>query len=366
MAVGLGAFWKQLHRIEGKTEMAKRGKHKRNKAGKKARKVERLAAQVNPAPDAGKMPPFTPKEILPVEVFRMGECTVWGGDVWARKGHPWAAIVSLGEHRSPALGPQFETFNGADLVLPTASAMASTSTPPAEIFLDWSDYDGPPEAAKGAEFWLALLADLKGIKGDVLVHCMGGHGRTGTALAAMIHLAPQVGLAEIVAPGDCIVTWVREHYSPQAVESEEQGAFLIGLGASIAAKVEADLSYSANWWVDYKSYARKGTSYGSATSGWGYDSATGATTYKAERYCDMCGVQIAGLSIETELGMYCSDNCCDHDAIMHSDSAKAELVKRQAEQSADPICNCANYGGGVSCDKCDPDWQPMDRAGGER
>lgn len=56
----------------------------------------------------------------------------------------------------------------------------------------------------------ALLAAVRGQ--DVFVGCMGGWGRTGLFLALM---AKAVGIADPVS-------YVRQHYTPKAVETDEQ------------------------------------------------------------------------------------------------------------------------------------------------
>ena len=56
-------------------------------------------------------------------------------------------------------------------------------------------------------------------RGDVVeIGCLGGHGRTGSALAC---LAVLTGV-----PADGAVDWVRAHYCPDAVETDEQRAFV--------------------------------------------------------------------------------------------------------------------------------------------
>lgn len=52
----------------------------------------------------------------------------------------------------------------------------------------------------------------------VHVGCIGGHGRTGTVLSAIV--------AELTETKDAI-QWVRQHYCKKAVESKEQVAFLM-------------------------------------------------------------------------------------------------------------------------------------------
>jgi protein-tyrosine phosphatase len=53
---------------------------------------------------------------------------------------------------------------------------------------------------------------------SVEIGCLGGHGRTGTALALLAVLAGH--------PSDDAVDWVRTHYCPKAVETDEQQAYV--------------------------------------------------------------------------------------------------------------------------------------------
>ena len=69
-------------------------------------------------------------------------------------------------------------------------------------------------------FWRAIhkYSVKKGYK-DVCVHCMGGHGRTGTALAALMIVLKKWSTKQAV-------TFLRTNYCEQAVESERQVDYL--------------------------------------------------------------------------------------------------------------------------------------------
>jgi len=68
---------------------------------------------------------------------------------------------------------------------------------------------------------LGSLRDRARAGERVEVGCLGGHGRTGTALAWLAILA---GLDPATA-----VAWVRANYCPYAVETADQEAFVAGL-----------------------------------------------------------------------------------------------------------------------------------------
>ena len=83
--------------------------------------------------------------------------------------------------------------------------------------LDWPDFSVPRDRAD-AEAALASLLDRARRGERVEVGCLGGHGRTGTALAC---LAVQAGV-----PAADAVSWVRSNYCTHAVETDEQVAFV--------------------------------------------------------------------------------------------------------------------------------------------
>lgn len=87
--------------------------------------------------------------------------------------------------------------------------------------LAWPDFGVPSDSAEALVALRSLLERARG--GDrVELGCLGGHGRTGTALA---YLAILCGL-----PPSKALTWVRENYSASAVESAQQEAFVTDFG----------------------------------------------------------------------------------------------------------------------------------------
>jgi hypothetical protein len=90
--------------------------------------------------------------------------------------------------------------------------------------LPWADY-GVPDAT---ELRLALEGlRARARRGErIEVGCLGGHGRTGTALACLAVLAG-------TPPGEA-VAWVREAYCERAVETDEQEAFVAAFGPNPA------------------------------------------------------------------------------------------------------------------------------------
>lgn len=84
-------------------------------------------------------------------------------------------------------------------------------------WLRWPDFGLPSEPTATAdalrEAWARAVAER------VEIACEGGHGRTGTALACLAVLDG--------VPNHEAVAYVREHYSPRAVETPWQRRFVL-------------------------------------------------------------------------------------------------------------------------------------------
>ena len=87
--------------------------------------------------------------------------------------------------------------------------------------LDWPDF-GVPGDLDALRRALQDLLDRARAGESVEVGCLGGHGRTGTALACLAVLTG--------TPADEAVAWVRASYCARAVETEEQEAFVALFG----------------------------------------------------------------------------------------------------------------------------------------
>jgi hypothetical protein len=82
--------------------------------------------------------------------------------------------------------------------------------------VDWPDFGVPEETAITNALRSLLARAHTGQR--VEVGCIGGHGRTGTALACLAVLTG--------CPAAEAVAWVREHYCAKAVETQGQEAFV--------------------------------------------------------------------------------------------------------------------------------------------
>lgn len=84
-----------------------------------------------------------------------------------------------------------------------------------EIVLDWPDMG---VIALPREFWVELVGHLSRLQARMLVFCIGGHGRTGTAIASI--------MAACGWESADAIAWVRANYCTRAVETVEQEQYV--------------------------------------------------------------------------------------------------------------------------------------------
>ena len=88
--------------------------------------------------------------------------------------------------------------------------------------VDWPDF-GVPEDLDALRRALTDLLDRARTGESVEVGCLGGHGRSGTALACLAVLTG--------TPANDAVAWVRANYCEKAVETDEQEELVATFGA---------------------------------------------------------------------------------------------------------------------------------------
>lgn len=158
----------------------------------------------------------THKTVSPV--LTIGSCEIWGGketEVLPRRSE-FDVIVSLLGTMKPSLS-RFSLSQGSRRLF--ANLVAYRQQRNNVISIDWPDMSAPD---LDLAFWQALAADLGQIKGKAAIFCMGGHGRTGTALASLIQVS---SYQPALATGDSI-EWLRKTYCGDAVETFAQVSYL--------------------------------------------------------------------------------------------------------------------------------------------
>lgn len=136
--------------------------------------------------------------------------------------------------------------NHAACVVDLANVWSGANVTLTVLTLDWPDGEAPPaesfivkpksdrrfyalDALVGLNFWKRLWEPLP--EGTTVVACVGGHGRTGTFLAAMLIAAHELNpsAAHEVNPREA-VRIVRETYCSKAIETKVQEKYLESLG----------------------------------------------------------------------------------------------------------------------------------------
>lgn len=165
----------------------------------------------------------------PVAIFTVGKATVFAGSKFEVPWRRWKLLISCA---GPELTP---------LPLITCSPSAKglvpeLADPTPWVALGWPDGGVPlfPQST-----WLALADAIKNTDGDIGVCCVGGHGRTGTAVAILASLLGAV-------PGDeDPVVWLRKRYCREAVETQGQADYIAAMtGRSVSVEGSMD------WWMD--------------------------------------------------------------------------------------------------------------------
>ena len=159
--------------------------------------------------------PMKPCHELGQFLFNIGKASIHAGDIASRlmKEPGWDLVINLTGNSQ--MSPTITGFNGAQKIARKFIQGSSTYVGYPELVIEWPDGKVPGVTRKE---WIQLVSDLREFDGKVLVHCMGGHGRTGTLLSIL------AGLSKAVK-GDP-VKWVRENYCTKTVETQCQIEYL--------------------------------------------------------------------------------------------------------------------------------------------
>ena len=157
---------------------------------------------------------FTAKKLCDHEgdtpVFAIGEMNFFGADSKGAGKGAWgkdAIIDCAGVAPKPA--SQFIDSN-------QRKYRQLNSKPTRDyIRLHWQDYGTPPV---GRDFWIRLLGLLPK-EGNILVCCMGSHGRTGTAMACLM-------VASNLWTASEAIDYVRRNHCEEAIETAAQETYI--------------------------------------------------------------------------------------------------------------------------------------------
>lgn len=153
----------------------------------------------------------------PIEVMTIGQATIWAGShTEVSKRQDWGLRLRLSDSQWMREDSRVHANQEAVAML---GEEITHIRPIPTLDIDWADYQTPDQLTK--EWWTRLVARLSLIGPcKVAINCMGGHGRTGTALAIMAVLSGNV------PKGACPVGWVRDRYCDEVVESYTQTKYI--------------------------------------------------------------------------------------------------------------------------------------------
>ena len=151
-------------------------------------------------------------------LFKVGKADIYAGARWDTRDtcRGAALLIDLTGYTSQ---PAIEVPAGYESLVAFAH---SESVPTMNI--DWPDHGLPPVRF---EFWNELVRLLPA--GKVLVRCIGGHGRTGTALGALLIAGQGMTTREAIAT-------VRRDHCEDAIETASQRNYLRQLAVHLGIK----------------------------------------------------------------------------------------------------------------------------------
>lgn len=166
----------------------------------------------------------------PNAVFDINGATIWAGSEPEVKRaldevQP-EILLCLNGHmgRDSVLSEDLSITGEANIHLPSLSRYHdSRHQPDAVITVEWPDHGAP---WMSRQWWESLVSDIERLPYDsnVMIFCMGGHGRTGTALTIL------GALAGVIHADDDPIDYVRDMHCYSAVESRAQIKYLEDLG----------------------------------------------------------------------------------------------------------------------------------------
>lgn len=205
--------------------------------------TENLPGQIRWTHEGGAVIPSVP--LLPchtegMHVFTLGKARIHAGGVNAKTVKNWGLVINLSASTSGALDAA--CYNGAEQICREFNRCLLPAKGYPEVKVDWPDGGAPRIKRKD---WRRLIRDLKQFDGDVLIHCMGGHGRTGTLLTIL------GSIGEAIDTIHDPVLWLRETYCNKVVESYAQIDYLT---KNMQIKTDAKPQYGFSRMTAFASY----------------------------------------------------------------------------------------------------------------
>ena len=107
------------------------------------------------------------------------------------------------------------------------------------IAIEWRDMSLPNLSRTT---WLSIVSEIRRLNKDVIVACVGGHGRTGTTLAI---------LAGLMLDIDDPISFIRSSYCNKAVETKKQSEYVCKItGKSTEVKIQEFMGFT-RYYSDY-------------------------------------------------------------------------------------------------------------------
>lgn len=181
---------------------------------------------------------------VPREAFRLGKTQrpVFGGSFTTMKHMQWSLLICCN-----GMAPAALVYASPQAVQMLPKLIVPQTSP--YIKIDWQDL-GAPEI--GTDFWESLVYGLQhiGRPGPIGVCCVGGTGRTGTALAIIAQLSGAI------PAGQCPVAFIRSHYVSDAIESSAQGKYITDItGVDVKTIVEPPYAGPSNYASVYSGHS---------------------------------------------------------------------------------------------------------------
>lgn len=267
-----------------------KGKHSKKKyqtLNREEDDLERYMKQYNPNSDltgvgkeyTGQYTTYITDRHKPTKIIKEGKLEVWCGSESEVEDevHKFTTIINL-TGRSLFKPPEH-------VLPPELTQYIETEAPDGcqEWILDWDDYS---DIGMKPEFWKALAEYLEKQGGKTLVFCMGGHGRTGTAMTCLLIATYDYTASEAV-------DFLRKKYCHKAVESKSQIEYVRKVGRFYHPTKQKEEDDKWDAWVKEQEKVEKELELKELLE-------KGKNSKKDEDHCPYCGTYLPHTKNEAE------------------------------------------------------------------